>query len=164
MSVFRVRLLKHQQPRNNFKLVGQGTKYTLKICVGSSGRRLEKSCLVSRLGCPGRARWAVTRTEVGGPGAVGTKSKNAPTIRVSGGWAGRRVEKVFLTRMLSVYHVSDWLCLTLWHMLGFRVVDQAAFPSTPAFRLTITRVGQVPMISSGRRVRTRPLGDHVRRV
>ena len=49
MPVFRVRLL---EPRNNFKLAGQGTKYTLKICVGSSGRRLEKNCLVSRLGCP----------------------------------------------------------------------------------------------------------------
>ncbi len=32
-----------------------GTNYTLKIWVGSSGRRLEKSCLVSRLGCPGAA-------------------------------------------------------------------------------------------------------------
>ena len=73
--------------------------------------------------------------------------QNAPTIRVSGGGGAGRVEKLIVDSD-DIRIMSDWLCLTLWHVPGFRVVDQATFPSTPAFRLTTMRVGQVPMISS----------------
>jgi hypothetical protein len=133
---------------------------------GRARRRLKKSESV------GWARWAVTRTEVGGPGATGRaitqaggparrKIKIPPWNRVDGGAATSKF--FFSTRLYwSAGRGVTGYASHSRHMLRVVVGDQSAFPSMPATN-SPPRSGQfLSFCRCG--FRTRPLGDHVRRV